>query len=205
MKDQGHSGELIECNKRINRSKANDSEVASNVDFRYQTEVLPVFAVRPAVGPRCCPVTDIYGEESLFVMVFWVFPKEVVTKCVGLLINDFKRRKEGSCFLFHSCPQLRSHNQMAGQNFYPSPGLPSSYSTLQPCWDSGLFLSVSLETVWLTAQDLDCRANPGSFKQSLECSNLLAFFLVGVLKHWSAMKKWYFPIVEKNGVCVVLS
>lgn len=48
MKDQGHSGELIGCNKRINRSKASvlhDSEVASNVDFRYQTEVLHVFAV----------------------------------------------------------------------------------------------------------------------------------------------------------------
>lgn len=132
MKDQRHRGELIGCNKRINRSKASvlhDSEVASNVDFCYQTEVLHV---QPAVGLRCCPVIDILGGGSLFVMAFRVFPRELVTKCVGLLINYFKRRKEGDCFLIHSCPQLRSLNQIAGQNFYPSPGLPSSYSTLEP-------------------------------------------------------------------------
>lgn len=143
MKDQGHRGELIACNKRINRSEASvlhNSEVASILDFRYQSEVLHVFEVRPAVGPRCFPVIDICGGRSLFVMVFRVFPKEVVTKCVGLHINDFKRRKEGSRFLIHSCPQLRSHNQVAGQNFYSRPGLPSSYSTLQPSWDSGCCL-----------------------------------------------------------------
>lgn len=68
------------------------------MDFHYQTEVLHVFSVGPAVGPRCCPVIDICGEESLFVMVFQGFPKEVVTKCVGLHINDLKGERKAAVF-----------------------------------------------------------------------------------------------------------
>lgn len=101
MKDQERSGELIVCNRRINWSKASvlyNPEVASTVDFHYQTEVLHVFAVGPAVGPRCCPVIDICGEESLFVMVFQGFPKEVVAKCVGLHINDLKGERKAAVF-----------------------------------------------------------------------------------------------------------